>query len=191
MPFLRRVSNLSTFLLKRNQCLRRALKEEGFQTHWVGLDLQDVIDDKFFANIEHLLRCVRQVACIAIACLCFKVMSASLLQLWSRQCDNDNWFTEWPNGHRPLSTTWPWNVRPSLLVLWGVCWMFYYGDHSHTSNSGQADSGRAEISFGHDFRTRPGLWTSRPISQQPQTHAGKSQRAGCQKMRLMHNLALI
>lgn len=36
-----------------------------------------------------------------------------------------SWFTEWPNGQRPLSTTWPWNIRPSLVVLWGVCWMFY------------------------------------------------------------------
>ena len=35
-------------------------------------------------------------------------------------------FTEWPGGHRcALSTTWPWNVKTSLMVLWGVCWMFY------------------------------------------------------------------
>ena len=35
-------------------------------------------------------------------------------------------FTEWPGGRRrALSTTWPWNVKTSLMVLWGVCWMFY------------------------------------------------------------------
>lgn len=35
------------------------------------------------------------------------------------------WFFEWPGGHRPLNSTWPWaDVKPSLLVLWGVCWMF-------------------------------------------------------------------
>jgi hypothetical protein len=43
------------------------------------------------------------------------------------------WFFEWPSGRHPLSSTWPWaDVKPSLLVLWGVCWMFFptfYGDH--------------------------------------------------------------
>ena len=35
-------------------------------------------------------------------------------------------FTGWPGGrYRALSTTWPWNVKTSLMVLWGVCWMFY------------------------------------------------------------------
>ncbi|OAL44676.1 hypothetical protein IQ07DRAFT_648893 [Pyrenochaeta sp. DS3sAY3a] len=24
----------------------------------------------------------------------------------------------------------PWNIRPALLVLWGVCWMFYYGPNA-------------------------------------------------------------
>jgi hypothetical protein len=36
------------------------------------------------------------------------------------------WFFEWPGGRHPLNSTWPWaDVKPSLLVLWGVCWMFY------------------------------------------------------------------
>lgn len=41
------------------------------------------------------------------------------------------WFFEWPSVRHPLNSTWPWaDVKPSLLVLWGVCWMFYpeYGD---------------------------------------------------------------
>lgn len=32
---------------------------------------------------------------------------------------------EWPSGRRPPCTTMPWNIWPSLMVLWGVCWMFY------------------------------------------------------------------
>jgi hypothetical protein len=42
------------------------------------------------------------------------------------------WFFEWPSGRHPLNSTWPWaDVKPSLLVLWGVCWMFYpeWGDY--------------------------------------------------------------
>lgn len=35
------------------------------------------------------------------------------------------WFFEWPGGRHPLNSTWPWTeVKPGLLVLWGVCWMF-------------------------------------------------------------------
>jgi hypothetical protein len=47
------------------------------------------------------------------------------IHLWSRRIlDQGWWFFEWPNGRRPLSSTWPWNIKPSLVVLWGVCWMF-------------------------------------------------------------------
>jgi hypothetical protein len=37
----------------------------------------------------------------------------------------DSWFSEFPAGRRPVSTTWPWTIKPALAVLWGVCWMFY------------------------------------------------------------------
>ncbi|KAH6682176.1 hypothetical protein F5X68DRAFT_24316 [Plectosphaerella plurivora] len=31
---------------------------------------------------------------------------------------------EFPGGIPPLCTTMPWTIWPSLVVLWGVCWMF-------------------------------------------------------------------
>lgn len=34
-------------------------------------------------------------------------------------------FGVFPNRQRPRCTTMPWNIWPSLVVLWGVCWMFY------------------------------------------------------------------
>ncbi|KAF2792109.1 hypothetical protein K505DRAFT_308235 [Melanomma pulvis-pyrius CBS 109.77] len=34
-------------------------------------------------------------------------------------------FSEFPNRCRPPCRTMPWDIRPALLVLWGVCWMFY------------------------------------------------------------------
>ena len=43
------------------------------------------------------------------------------------------WFTEYVRNQRPLSTTWPWSIRPSLAVIWGVCWMFH-GDKDGSSN---------------------------------------------------------
>lgn len=50
----------------------------------------------------------------------FSEMSNRLYSLFGA-----GWFFEWPRGKRPLNSTWPWaDVKPSLLVLWGVCWMF-------------------------------------------------------------------
>jgi hypothetical protein len=40
----------------------------------------------------------------------------------------DDYFSEWPGIRKPLGSTWPWNIKPSLVVLWGVCWMFHPGD---------------------------------------------------------------
>lgn len=34
-------------------------------------------------------------------------------------------FSEFPNRLRPPCTTMPWTIWPVLVVLWGVCWMFY------------------------------------------------------------------
>jgi hypothetical protein len=33
-------------------------------------------------------------------------------------------FGGFQNRQRPRCTTMPWNIWPSLVVLWGVCWMF-------------------------------------------------------------------
>jgi hypothetical protein len=34
-------------------------------------------------------------------------------------------FWEYPNRLRHACTTMPWTIWPALVVLWGVCWMFY------------------------------------------------------------------
>lgn len=36
-----------------------------------------------------------------------------------------SFFSEFPNSFRHLCTTMPWTIWPALVVLWGVCWMFY------------------------------------------------------------------
>ena len=50
-----------------------------------------------------------------------------------RQRITKDWFTEYARNQRPLSTTWPWSIKPSLAVIWGVCWMFY-GDEGSNAN---------------------------------------------------------
>ena len=34
-------------------------------------------------------------------------------------------FSVFPNNFRHPCTTMPWTIWPALVVLWGVCWMFY------------------------------------------------------------------
>lgn len=51
-------------------------------------------------------------------------------------------FSEFPNRLRPPCTTMPWTIWPVLVVLWGVCWMFYeelnwnWGDQGELPTTG-------------------------------------------------------
>lgn len=82
--------------------------------------------EKFLANLEHLIRCLRHAVIEALLQEALRLLE---IQFWGQylrqQRAIESCFAEWPNGQPPLSTTWPWNVKPSLVVLWGVCWMFY------------------------------------------------------------------
>ena len=104
---------------------------------------------KTAANLEHMLRCLQYAALEALTYCYLRVVEAEFIHwhsYWQRRWQTgDAWFAEWPSGRRPLSTTWPWNVRPSLLVLWGVCWMFY-------GNEGMPRKPQA-AEFHSDFRT--------------------------------------
>ncbi len=106
------------------------------------------------ANLEHLLRCLKQIALDAILRNYLTVVEAHILHwhhYWQYQKRIDEgWFAEWPNGQRPLSTTWPWNVKPSLLVLWGVCWMFY-GSSGYNTRTTRNRRGTGPVS--EDIRT--------------------------------------
>lgn len=54
-------------------------------------------------------------------------------------------FSEFPCSFRPPCTTMPWTIWPALVVLWGVCWMFYEpfsfdwdaGQFDHENSSSQ------------------------------------------------------
>jgi len=53
-----------------------------------------------------------------------KTWLESALQLVKYKCEYGS-FAEWPDGRRPPCTTMPWTIWPTLVVLWGVYWMFY------------------------------------------------------------------
>ena len=108
---------------------------------------------KTAANLEHMLLCLQSAALESLNYCYLKVAEAEFVHwhsYWQQRWQTgDAWFAEWPNGRRPLSTTWPWNVKPSLLVLWGVCWMFY-GNEEGVPRKPQAAG-----FFSQDFRAGP------------------------------------
>ena len=109
--------------------------------------------ESFFANLVHLLMSINKVAMDSIIRSLLEAIQVNLLrwyQYWLHKHSFDDWFTEWPNGQRPLSTTWPWNIKPALLVLWGVCWMFYYDNEGRwcADNFGGAGNSAPNIMHG-------------------------------------------
>lgn len=121
---------------------------------------------KATARLEHILRYLRQAALEALLHYGLRLFGADALHEQDyrdqqRHLDH-GWFSEWPNSRRPLSTTWPWNIIPSLVVLWGVCWMFY----DNTTKS--LRKLREELESGESGNT----WER----QQPRPNATSSQR---------------
>ena len=89
------------------------------QGHAIGLN----IDEVFIANYEHLLMRLQTELMEALVAKAIETLIGNDLD--KRQRKLLLWFTEFPDNRHPLNTTWPWSIKPSLAVLWGVCWMFY------------------------------------------------------------------
>ncbi|MCJ1224538.1 hypothetical protein MMC12_001183 [Toensbergia leucococca] len=134
---LRHLLDRIILVLEALQSLKNA-RAEPQGTSARDLACHDYTCEKFIANLEHLLQCLGDVVFEAI--IYHKQIEKEVDDLhwykyWRQQRETDDgWFSEWPNSRHPLSTTWPWNVKPSLLVLWGVCWMFF---DNEASNEGE------------------------------------------------------
>lgn len=68
----------------------------------VWLMKNEILLERIYERLRFLYY---RLAVYAIACL------------WS--------YSEFPGRIRPPCTTMPWTIWPALIVLWGVCWMFY------------------------------------------------------------------
>jgi hypothetical protein len=104
-----------------------------------GLDLGLVLDENFIANYEHLLLRLQTDLIDALA-------RKALEELLGGDHDKRQrkllaWFTEFAEKPQALST-FPWTIKPSLAVLWGVCWMFYEG-----ASDGQMRSGKDRVPY--------------------------------------------
>lgn len=146
------VFDLTTRLLARLEC-RQAGYHEAEAKDYPHCRPQpwSIHDEKTVANLEHLLYCLQQDAWNALVQHFLRIIDADR-DHWDRYWQqivqlDDGWFAEWPNGRRPLSTTWPWNIRPSLVVLWGVCWMFVYPERVMHNDAGRSrNRGRSQWS---------------------------------------------
>ncbi|KAI4096469.1 MAG: hypothetical protein LQ344_000977 [Seirophora lacunosa] len=126
---LRRVYGLTSLLLARLAPFSIPTFRDCRPLKWYASGAGSLNNKKSIANVEHTLRYLQRAALEAlifhgIRWLEEKIQPWQHSWLQERQLDF-GWFSEWPNSRRPLSTTWPWNIKPSLVVLWGVCWMFY------------------------------------------------------------------
>lgn len=107
-------------------------------------------DGVFVANLLHLLRRLQHLLFQTVvhrALRQLEEIAAHLHEGLLRELGRGRLYKEWPAGYRPLNTTWPWDIRPCLLVLWGVCWMFYA--------SSRTDAGYVGVNIPSQSRRQP------------------------------------
>ena len=99
----------------------------GIKTLSEGNELLDfTLDETNTANLEHLLLCLKDQLLRLLVAKLIELVHKHVVKCQRDQNKHvDEWFFTYPDARHPLSTTWPWSIRPSLAVLWGVCWMFY------------------------------------------------------------------
>ncbi|KAK5124707.1 hypothetical protein LTR85_001420 [Meristemomyces frigidus] len=108
--------------------LRRAsAPHRGARTLCEGNEVLDLrLDETYLANVEHLLLCLQDQLIRQLASRCVELVQRHVLECQKDQHKHcADWFFEFPDARHPLSTTWPWSIKPSLAVVWGVCWMFF------------------------------------------------------------------
>ena len=95
-----------------------------------GLDYGLAMDGTFIANYMHLL--LRLRAELAV------VFTRQTLEVLQRGRDTSSKPTLKALNKRTAATLspFPWNIKPSLAVLWGVCWMFYDRDSGDQGKGG-------------------------------------------------------
>lgn len=106
---------------------RHNKSQTGVRTLCEGSELLDsTLDELYIANLEHLLLCLQDQVIRLLVTKCIEDAHRHVIEYQKDQSRHtEEWFFEYPDVRHPESTTWPWSLKPSLAVLWGVCWMFY------------------------------------------------------------------
>lgn len=148
LPHAAYLFDLSSLLIDRLEVLRSV--QTSSNTRWAACDIdcKRLGDEKFMANLMHLLRRLQYTLfqiLVRRSLMHLEQIAEHFQNFWQQKKRlGEGWFAEWPSGQRPLNTTWPWNIKSSLLVLWGVCWMFYpsHTDRNRISEQNVTDSER-------------------------------------------------
>jgi hypothetical protein len=101
------------------------LKEDNGDMHNYDMnDLMDLWRDFYLLllRIQRLLLKLESILRLWEKLLCFLLLDLAI--------------SEFPNRLRPPCTTMPWTIWPALVVLWGVCWMFYEGSIGNGEDQG-------------------------------------------------------
>jgi hypothetical protein len=99
-----------------------------------GLAVGLGIDENFVANYEHMLLGLQTAFIEALARKALEELLRGAHDKKQRKLLS--WFTEFAEKPQPLSTSFPWTIKPSLAVLWGVCWMFYGSPDTQSTGGG-------------------------------------------------------
>ena len=78
-------------------------------------------NEKFVANLLHLLHRLQTVVFLILIRKTRNEINGSALRYTSEHVqrnEDKQCLKEWAGGCQPLSTTWPWSIRPSLMILW-------------------------------------------------------------------------
>jgi hypothetical protein len=163
------VFDVSTLLIERVQLAQSQMIWES--PEFKHLDVEEC--SKYLANLEHLLLCYQQAALEALVKHSLQRLQSDY-QHWDQYLEQQKKvyggsFSEWVGGKPPLNSTMPWNIKPSLVILWGVCWMFYnhVNDNSVSPQGARQARGAAETG-----------WTQAAQQQQQQHHQRQQQQWG-------------
>ena len=106
-------SPVSMSLTAREFCqMRNQIRDRWSHLYWM--------DDRILKLKRRLyeLRLFEWMQKISLLCVCLYKQVSETFRFEGKA----KWF---PNRKRIPCSTMPWMIRPSLVVLWGVCWMFY------------------------------------------------------------------
>ena len=156
----RAVLSLATLLLDQLAgitCDSGACRQAAADQTCAAFDELDLI--KYLANLEHVLCCIQHVAMVSLLQGSLEALDGHRRlpkHMRLQKTQDGEWFTEWSGGRPPLSSTMPWNIKPSLVVLWGVCWMFYTPENRRRSTQQEAAAAWASAQPGQGNVELPG-----------------------------------
>ncbi|RYP91693.1 hypothetical protein DL770_002218 [Monosporascus sp. CRB-9-2] len=153
------ILNTEDFFDRELRCDRLLQRITSFQDGILKEDLIRLVEEEIRLVEEEILfvkesiRHIKEEICLQeLRIWALSFMLVLLLQRLLQLA----WIPEFPNNFRHPCTTMPWTIWPALVVLWGVCWMFYNGEGVRDINN-HAISQEFEIDWPWQFNDTGGL----------------------------------